>query len=504
MYSTLANVPDALVGIVQTMSEALFVKDTQGRYVLVNSPAVAIAGKHPDEILGHTTREVFPPAAAEILDEADRQVLSTGEPARCEVALPIGPGGVTREFLFTKSTWYRPSSPVPEGVVVHAVELRPAEVLFSEIVSLASDAIIIIDADRHILLFNRGAEEIFGYAAAEVLGQPVEVLLPEMVREKHEKVHIPGFLESAVMARAMGGRMEVTGRRKGGELFPAEVAISRTMVGGSVRLSAILRDVSDHHRLNEERERQRHELARSNAELARSNAELEQFAYVASHDLQEPLRAVASHTQLLEERYGDQLDERALKHIHFAVEGAHRMQALIYDLLTLSRLGTHARPFEPVDLEAVVAESIEALEAAEGYSPSAIQVSPLPTVNGDPIQLGQVFLNLLGNALKFHRRGVAPDVRVSAEPADGHWLISVRDNGIGIAPEFRDRVFEVFRRLHTREEYPGTGIGLAIGRKIVERHGGRIWVDPAPGGGSIFRFTLPRDVQLDAAPEDAR
>ena len=503
-FSLLSDVPDVLMGIVSTMSEAVFVKDLTGRYVLVNRPAVAIIGKPAEEILGRTTREVFPPEVATDLEAADVAVLETGKPARCEAKLPYGPTGELREFLFTKSTWHRASGDAAEGIVVHAVELHPGEVLFSEIVSLASDAIIIIDADRRILLFNRGAEGIFGYSASEVLGKPIDLLLPEHVREDHRVRHIPGFIDATISARNMGERMEVMGRRKHGELFPAEVAISRTTVGGAVRLSAILRDVSAQHEMNEERERQRLELARSNAELARSNAELEQFAYVASHDLQEPLRAVASHTQLLEERYGHELDDRALKHIHYAVEGAHRMQALIQDLLTLSRVGTHARPFAPVDLDVVAAEAVEALEAAEGYDPSAIHVSALPVVYGDAAQLGQVFLNLIGNALKFHRRGVTPDVRVRAEASAREWTITVRDNGIGIAPEFAERIFEVFRRLHTREEYPGTGIGLAICRKVVERHGGRIWVEPAPGAGSIFRFTLPRDERLESVPQVIR
>ena len=231
------------------------------------------------------------------------------------------------------------------------------------------------------------------------------------------------------------------------------------------------------------------EARKTAAELARSNAELEQFAYVASHDLQEPLRAVASCVQLLKKRYEGKLDTRAEEFITHAVEGTKRMQSLITDLLAYSRVGTHAHPFERVECEAVLEEALANLTMAIEESGAVVAHDPLPVVQADGAQLVQLFQNLIGNALKF-RADRPPEVRVAARPEGDGWLFSVADNGIGIEPQYFERVFRVFQRLHTRTRYPGTGIGLAICKKIVERHGSSIQVESEPGHGSTFRFAL--------------
>jgi signal transduction histidine kinase len=229
------------------------------------------------------------------------------------------------------------------------------------------------------------------------------------------------------------------------------------------------------------------------AELQRSNAELEQFAYVASHDLQEPLRKVASFCQLLQQRYGGQLDERADQYIGFAVDGARRMQDLINDLLAFSRVGRVERPHVPVDCNALLERARADLATAIEESGAEVESGPLPTVEGDASLLRLVFQNLLGNAIKF-RGEAAPRVRVDAERDDGQWRFSVGDNGIGIDPEYAERIFVIFQRLHPRSTYEGTGIGLAMCRKIVEYHGGRMWLDTSDGdSGSRFCFTLPAD-----------
>jgi light-regulated signal transduction histidine kinase (bacteriophytochrome) len=234
------------------------------------------------------------------------------------------------------------------------------------------------------------------------------------------------------------------------------------------------------------------ELAQRSQELARSNAELEQMAYVASHDLQEPLRMVASYMQLLEGKYQDRLDADAHDFIGFAVDGAKRMQALIDDLLSYSRVGSRAQPLQPIDCMAVVETVIRSLRVAITESGTHVTYDPLPTVMGDATQLMQLFQNLIANAIKF-RRDKGPEIHIHAELEDGFWRFSVQDNGIGIAPEYFDRIFVMFQRLHSRSTYPGTGIGLAICQKIVMRHGGRIWVESTPGTGSTFQFTLPRE-----------
>ncbi|MYB77580.1 MAG: GHKL domain-containing protein [Chloroflexi bacterium] len=226
-------------------------------------------------------------------------------------------------------------------------------------------------------------------------------------------------------------------------------------------------------------------------ELRRSNQELEQFAYVASHDLQEPLRKIASFCNLLESRYADKLDERGSVYLHYIVDGAMRMQALVNDLLLYSRVATRGQEFAPTNANDVLQEAFANLEVGIEESNAHITYDPLPTVNGDAAQLVRLLQNLVGNAIKY-RGDAPPRIHVGVEEQDDQWVFSVRDNGIGIDPQYAERIFVIFQRLHTREEYGGTGIGLSVCRKIVERHGGRIWVESQEGSGATFRFTFPQ------------
>ncbi|MET4427202.1 CHASE3 domain-containing protein [Mycolicibacterium sp. 624] len=244
-------------------------------------------------------------------------------------------------------------------------------------------------------------------------------------------------------------------------------------------------------------------LAEQTLELQRSNAELEQFAYVASHDLQEPLRKVASFCQLLEKRYGDQLDERGVEYITFAVDGAKRMQVLINDLLTFSRVGRLNTTHGEVDLGVTLDAALANLSTAIEESGAEITTSgTLPTVIGDPTLFTMLWQNLIGNAMKFSREGVAPRIAIECEAVDDNWSFSLEDNGIGIAEEFVDKVFVIFQRLHGRDVYGGTGIGLALCKKIVEYHGGTIWIDTSYPAGTRFRFTLPNASAETAAESE--
>jgi PAS domain S-box-containing protein len=250
-------------------------------------------------------------------------------------------------------------------------------------------------------------------------------------------------------------------------------------------------DITARKEADAELRRAHDELARKAEELQRSNAELEQFAYVASHDLQEPLRMVSSYTQLLAKRYGDKLQGDAQEFMHYVVDGAARMKQLIEDLLAYSRVGTKGKDFRPTPLDASLKRAITNLRAAIEEAGAAVTWDPLPTESVDEVQLAQLFQNLIGNALKFRGAGV-PRVHVSAEEKPEHWQVTIADNGIGIEPQYFERIFMLFQRLHAMGEYPGTGIGLAICKKVAERHGGRIWVTSTPGAGSTFHFTLPK------------
>jgi hypothetical protein len=254
-----------------------------------------------------------------------------------------------------------------------------------------------------------------------------------------------------------------------------------------------------------EAEQAHEELRRRSAELARSNEDLQQFAYVASHDLSEPLRKVANFCQLIERQYGDRLDERGRQYVDFAVDGAKRMQILISDLLALSRVGRTTERFVPLDLDRKLDQALAALSDKIDEAGARIErPGRLPIVDGDRSLLISLFENLIGNAIKYRRADVAPVVRIAAEHDDqaGMWTVTVRDNGIGIDPQYAERIFVVFQRLHLRDQYGGTGIGLALCRKIVEFHGGQIWLDPVQSGaGATFRFTIPES-RSRAEPRD--
>lgn len=276
----------------------------------------------------------------------------------------------------------------------------------------------------------------------------------------------------------------------------------RNRDGNIIGTVGISRDITEHRRSQQElQEYKTHleklveartaELTRANESLGASNAELERFAYVASHDLQEPLRMVASYTQLLARRYGEKLDADADEFIGFAVDGANRMQQLIEDLLSYSRLTTQGRPLEVIESQAACNAAIMNLRESIEDSGAVLDIGPLPLVCADATQLTQLFQNLIGNAIKYRNKH-RPEIHLAARAEGKHWIFSVQDNGIGIEGQYFDRVFEMFQRLHTREKYSGTGIGLAICRKISERHGGTIWVESKLGHGSTFLFTIPR------------
>ena len=330
-----------------------------------------------------------------------------------------------------------------------------------------------IDRRGVIALANREVERLFGYTRNELVGSSAEVLLAARLRADYATFHAD-FLANP-RARDDAARRDLLGLHKNGSEIPIEIALRPAESSEGVVIASVV-DITSWKDCEEE--------------LRRSNEELERFAYVASHDLQEPLRSVTSFLNLLQRRYRDELGGDGSEFIDFAVGGVTRMQRLIEDLLAFSRVGKPGAPMVVVQSEDVLETVLQNLRAAIEQSAANITHDALPTVRVDAGQFEQLLTNLIGNALKF-RSAVPPRIHVSARRHGRFWLFSIADNGIGIDATHFERIFVIFQRLHTSDEYPGTGLGLAICKKSVERHGGRIWVESAPGQGSTFLFTIP-------------
>jgi PAS domain S-box-containing protein len=346
----------------------------------------------------------------------------------------------------------------------------------------APDAMVVVNQGGEIVLLNVQAEKQFGYSRDELVGQKVKNIIPEGFAERLIADDTRSAAEA--LAQQIGTGIELSGRRKDGSEFPLEIMLSPLESAEGILVTAAIRDIS-------ERKKSEEHLVKAVGNLKRSNEELQQFAYVASHDLQEPLRMVASYTQLLAKRYKGRLDSDADEFIAYAVDGCHRMQGLIQDLLAYSRAGADGKALRKISGDNALNEALTNLRRTIGESGAVVTHDPLPVIQTDDTQLALVFQNLVGNAIKYRSTEV-PRVHVSASKNGGReWIFSVRDNGLGIDPQYFERIFILFQRLHGRAEFEGTGIGLAICKKIVERLGGRIWVESLPKKGSTFYFALP-------------
>ena len=463
---------------------AIFMMDPRGQIVSWNAGAERIKGYTADQIIGHNFSCFFTPEDIERgrPEEILRMTAASGRHE--EQGMRVRKDG-SRFVASVTSTALRDSAGNLRGFSEFSHDLSESKesgAKYRALLEAAPDAMVVVNQGGEIVLLNVQAEKQFGYSRDELVGQKVKNIIPEGFAER---LIADGTRSAAeALAQQIGTGIELTGRRKDGSEFPIEIMLSPLESTEGILVTAAIRDIT-------ERKKSEEHLVKTVGELKRSNDELQQFAYVASHDLQEPLRMVASYTQLLAKRYKGRLDSDADEFIAFAVDGCNRMQGLIQDLLAYSRAGTNGKALREVSGEDALQGALTNLRTTIEQSGAVVTHDSLPAIRTDETQLTQVFQNLVGNAIKY-RSAEVPRVHVSATKNGGNeWIFSVRDNGLGIDPQYFERIFILFQRLHGRNEFEGTGIGLAICKKILERLGGRIWVESQPEKGSTFYFALP-------------
>jgi len=478
-------------GLLEAAPDAMVVVNQGGEIVLLNVQAEKQFGYRRDELVGQKVKNIIPEGFAE-------RLIADGTRTAAEaLAQQIGTGieltGRRKNGSeFPIEIMLSPLESV-EGILVTAAirdittrkdaekHLAQMQSRYRGLLEAAPDAMVVVNQGGEIVLLNVQAEKQFGYRRDELVGQKVKNIIPEGFAER---LIADGTRTAAdALAQQIGTGIELNERRKDGSDFPIEIMLSPLESAEGILVTAAIRDITT-------RKKAEAHLLQNVEELNRSNEELEQFAYIASHDLQEPLRMVASYTQLLSRRYKGKLDSDADEFISFAVDGASRMQRLIRDLLAYSRVGTKGKDLLDISSEEALQEALLNLRGAIEEGGALLTHDPLPTVLADEMQLIQLFQNLVGNAIKYQGPGV-PRVHISAtKNGKKKWIFSVQDNGLGIDSQYFEKIFGMFQRLHKREEFAGTGIGLAICKKIVERHGGKISVESQPGQGSTFRFAL--------------
>jgi PAS domain S-box-containing protein len=476
--------------LVKTLTQGIFRKDRHGRFTFVNENFCRNTDHAPSDFLGKTDFDFFPEELARKYHEDDMAVIKLGK-GTDEVELFEAADG-RRLVIRTIKTPVRDA----EGEIIGlqgifwdiTAEKQAEEALaasqerFELAVRGSNDGIWDWNIPTGEVYFSDRFKELLGHEP-DGFDNLYESFESPLHPDDHDAT--VAAIESHLKERVRYD-VECRLRTKGGayKWFHARGLATWDAKGNAKRMCGSISDVT-------KRKKAEETLLQRTEELERSNKDLEQFAWVASHDLKEPLRAVSNYVQLLERRYGDLLDGEGKRFIGFAVDGAKRMRQLINDLLAFSRIGTRGKKLAPIDSGAALARALKSLALVIEETGAEVTTETLPVVWGDKGQLAQVFQNLIGNAIKFCE--TEPRITVSATRADNGWRFFVSDNGIGMEKSHLEKVFEVFQRLHTRERYNGTGIGLAVVRKIVERHGGKIRVESVPGEGSVFSFTLKAD-----------
>jgi PAS domain S-box-containing protein len=464
---------EALLG---ALTDAVVTADERGLITGFNPAAEGMFGYLAEEVLGQPLTILMPERYRGAHEEGFRRFLQTGESHMIGSTVELAGrrrNGAEFPLELSLCTWETGGETSFTAVARDATErkLDDTRARLAAIVEHSEDAIIGKDIDGTITSWNRGAQHLFGYSAEEVVGRPISLLLPPEHTDELTRI-----LER-IRAGDRVERYETVRVRKDGRRIHVSLTISpiTDALGRIVSASVIARDVTARRRTEDK--------------LRRSNEELERFAYVASHDLSEPLRVIAGFVDLLARRYRGQLDEEADRFIDYTIAGVERMQAIIDDFLAYSHASRMALTLVEVDTAALVREVLQSLSAAIAEHGTRVEVGGLPRVCAEPTLLRQLFQNLIGNAVKFADPG-SPQVSISAVRERERWRFDIADNGPGVDPRHARRVFEMFQRLHGRD-VPGTGIGLSIAKRITERHGGSIWVAPGAEGGSVFRFTIP-------------
>jgi PAS domain S-box-containing protein len=473
-----------LTAAMQNAVEGISRLDLEGRYVNINRAYSHKCGYEPEEMIGMEWPITVHPDDFEMLVLAYQEMLISGK-------VEAEARGVRKDG----SLFYKQVTMVKacdeQGIFnghhcfmkditdrkLTETALQESEFRYRQIVELAEEGIWVIDSDAVTTYVNHAMARMLGYSELEMLGRSIFDFMDEQEQQETNE-----YVERR--KQGIGEKHESKLKSKDGKDVWTYISSSPVIdEQGNMRSScALVYNIT-------ERKESEQQMLQLTTELKRSNEELEQFAYVASHDLQEPLRAITSYTQLLAQRYQGNLDAKADKYINYVVDGATRMQQLINDLLAYSRTG-RGQEFEWVDCNDVVQQSLSNLQIAIAEKKAIVACEEMPTLMADEFQLVQLFQNLIANAVKFCCENI-PLIHIDAVRSESEWLFSVRDNGIGIAPEYADRIFIIFQRLHSRREYSGTGIGLSMCKRIVERHGGRIWVESQEGEGATFYFTIP-------------
>jgi PAS domain S-box-containing protein len=487
----LAQMEGRYRGLLEAAPDGMVVVNQRGEIVLLNAQAEKHFGYRRDELIGQKVTNIIPEGFAERLiadgtrtaAEALAQQIGTGielngrrkDGSEFPIEIMLSPLDSAEGILVTAAIR---DITVRKDAEKHLAQM---EGRYRGLLEAAPDGMVVVNQRGEIVLLNAQSEKQFGYLRNELIGRKVKSIIPEGFAER---LIADGTRTAAeALAQHIGTGIELNGLRKDGSEFPIEIMLSPLESAEGILVTAAIRDVTT-------RKEAEANLVQNVKELNRSNEELEQFAYVASHDLQEPLRMVASYTQILSRRYKGKLDSDADEFIAFAVDGANRMQRLIQDLLTFSRVGKKGQDLLDISSDDALQQAILNLRGAIEDSGALVTHGPMPEVRANEIQLTQLFQNLVGNAIKYQGPGI-PHIHISAAKNGApRWAFSVKDDGLGIDPQFFERIFGMFQRLHKRDEFAGTGMGLAICKKIVERHGGTISVDSTPGKGSTFHFTL--------------